>query len=73
MNDDCKSYISLREARKAEKISQQELSRRSGVAQGEISKYESYKKNPTVKMLTLLADAMDMDLEVIFKKRENYE
>ena len=73
MNDDCKSYTSLQEARKAEKISQQELSRRSGVAQGEISKYESYKKNPTIKMLTLLANAMDMDLEVIFKKRENYE
>lgn len=71
MNDECTSYTSLVEARKAAKISQQELSRRTGVTQGDISKYECHKGNPTIKMLTLFADAMDMDLEVIFKKREN--
>lgn len=54
------------EARESSNITQQELSKRTGIAQAEISKIERGTRNPSIKLLQRLADGMDMVLNVTF-------
>ena len=53
-------------ARKMKGITQKELSERTGIAQGDISKLENGKGNPSIKTLQRLAAAMDMSLKIEF-------
>ena len=54
------------DARNAEGLTQKELSTRSGIAQGDISKLENGSANPSVRTLQRLANAMGKKLKIEF-------
>ena len=54
------------DARKLKGITQKELSERTGIAQGDISKLENGNGNPALKTLQRLARAMGMYLKIEF-------
>ena len=54
------------DARKLKGITQKELSERTGIAQGDISKIEHGNGNPSLKTLQRLARAMGMYLKIEF-------
>ena len=54
-------------ARKKKKVSQFELSQRTGIHQAEISKLERGISNPSVKTLERIAEALDCKLEIVIK------
>lgn len=54
------------DARKNAGLTQKELSKRTGIAQGDISKLENGNANPSIRTLQRLADAMGMTLKVEF-------
>jgi transcriptional regulator with XRE-family HTH domain len=58
------------DARKQAGLTQKDLSIRSGIAQGDISKLENGTRNPSIKLLQRLADGMDMVLNVTFTPKE---
>lgn len=53
-------------ARLERNLTQQELSRLTGVAQSDISRLESCEGNPSLKTLVRIAEGMDMRLQVSF-------
>ena len=60
------------DARKANNLTQKELSARTGIAQSDISRLETGNSNPTLGMLKRLADGMDMTVKIEFvPKRAN--
>ena len=54
------------DARREQGLTQKELSERSGIAQGDISKLENGSANPSVKTLMRLASAMGKTLKIEF-------
>lgn len=54
------------DARKLKGITQKELSERTGIAQGDISKLENGNGNPSIKTLQRLAKAMGMSVKIEF-------
>lgn len=54
------------DARKKAGLTQKELSSRTGIAQGDISKLEHGNGNPSIKTLQKLAEAMNMTLKLEF-------
>ena len=54
------------DARKNAGLTQKELSERTGIAQGNISKLENGNANPSIRTLQRLAAAMGMTLKVEF-------
>lgn len=58
-------YVLISARRKAG-LTQKELSRRTGIAQGDISKLEHGNSNPSVKTLQRLAEGMGMILRIDF-------
>ena len=56
----------LIEARKSVHITQQELAKRTGISQADISKIENGTRNPTLNMLKRLADGLEMQLRLDF-------
>ncbi len=54
------------DARRASGFTQKELSERTGIAQGDISKLEKGNANPSIRTLQRLASAMGMTLKVEF-------
>lgn len=57
---------SLPEARKAAKITQKELSERTGISQADISRIETGEANPSMQTMKRLAEGLGMQLRVIF-------
>jgi len=53
-------------AREKRNLTQKQLADISGIRQSEISKLESGIRNPSIKILKKLADAMDMNLLIDF-------
>ena len=53
-------------ARKSVNITQQELARKTGISQADISKIENGTRNPTLNMLKRLADGLEMQLRLDF-------
>ena len=53
-------------ARRKSGLTQKELSKRTGIAQGDISKLENGKANPSLFTLQRLAKGMDMLLKIEF-------
>ena len=53
-------------ARNEKGLTQKELSQRSGIAQGDISKLENGNANPSLRTLQRLAEAMDKKLKIEF-------
>ncbi|MDE7122415.1 MAG: helix-turn-helix domain-containing protein [Oscillospiraceae bacterium] len=56
----------MMDARKKAGLTQKELSNRTGIAQGDISKLENGNGNPSIKTLQKLAEAMNMTLKLEF-------
>ena len=56
----------LIDARKSVNITQQELARKTGISQADISKIENGTRNPTLNMLKRLADGLEMQLRLDF-------
>ena len=54
------------DASKANGLTQKELSKRSGIAQGDISKLENGNANPSIRTLQRLAAAMGKTLRIDF-------
>lgn len=54
------------DARKSSGITQKELSQKSGIAQGDISKLENGNANPSLRTLQRLAAAMGKTLKIEF-------
>ena len=54
------------DARAEKGLTQKELSERSGIAQGDISKMENGNANPSVRTLQRLANAMGKTLKIEF-------
>ncbi len=54
------------DARKATGLTQKELSVKTGIAQGDISKLENGNANPSLKTLRRLAEAMGKTLKIEF-------
>ncbi len=54
------------DARKETGITQKELSERTGIAQGDISKLENGNANPSLRTLQRLAEGMGMQLKIEF-------
>lgn len=54
------------DARKAQNLTQKELSARTGIAQADISKLENGNANPTIKMLQRLADGLGLSVKIEF-------
>ena len=59
----------LQEKRVERHLSQQELSRRTKIAQGDISKIERGKANPSMKTLDRLAKGLGCELVIEFRER----
>ena len=57
------------DARKASGLTQKELSERTGIAQGDISRIENGNANPSMRTLQRLAAGMDMILKIEFLPR----
>ena len=57
------------ECRKARKMTQDELSKRSGVSRPNISRFESGNYNPSLEMMVRLAAALDMSVNVKLEKK----
>ena len=57
------------EARTTSGLTQKELSERTGIAQGDISKLENGNANPSVRTLQRLAAGMGMKLKIEFSKQ----
>ncbi|OLU36159.1 helix-turn-helix domain-containing protein [Ileibacterium valens] len=60
----------IREQRNRLAITQNELSRRTGIDQGDISKLEHGTRNPSLKLLKRLAEGLELDLIVRFVPKE---
>jgi predicted transcriptional regulator len=54
------------DARQISGLTQKELSDRTGIAQGDISKLENGNANPSIRTLQRLADGMGMKIKVEF-------
>lgn len=66
LNTEFSIIRALLDARLESGITQQELAKRSGIAQGDISKIERGNGNPSIKTLKKLADAMGKDVQIRF-------
>ena len=55
------------DARKRSGMTQKQLSERTGIAQGDISKLENGSANPSLRTLQRLASGMDMKLRIEFE------
>ncbi|MBO5057711.1 MAG: helix-turn-helix transcriptional regulator [Lachnospiraceae bacterium] len=60
-------YISLRKERK---LSQEDIAGTTGIARSNIARIESGKNVPTIEVLTKLAFALNMDLEIKFVEKQ---
>ena len=58
----------LIEARRASGLTQKELSDRTGIAQGDISKLEKGVGNPSLRTLVRLAQGMGLQLKIEFRE-----
>ena len=58
--------LAMADARSKCDITQKQLSKLSGIDQSEISKIENGERNPSVKLLGRLANAMGMELKIQF-------
>ena len=57
------------DARIAKNMTQKDLSNKTGINQSEISKLENGTRNPSIKLLQILAEGMDMVLDLTFKEK----
>ncbi len=71
MESETRIYNSLAEVRKKKKMSQKELSARSGIIQADISRIENGIANPTMNVLKRLSEVLGVKLKIIFEEDTN--
>ena len=71
MESETRIYYSLAEVRKKKKMSQKELSARSGIIQADISRIENGIANPTMNVLKRLSEVLGVKLKIIFEEDVN--
>ena len=54
------------DARKLQNLTQEELAKKTGIDQADISKLENGARNPTINLLKRLAEGLGMDLKIEF-------
>lgn len=54
------------DARKLQNLTQEELAKKTGINQADISKLENGTRNPTINLLKRLAEGLGMDLKIEF-------
>lgn len=54
------------DARKLQNLTQEELAKKTGIDQADISKLENGTRNPTINLLKRLAEGLGMDLKIEF-------
>lgn len=54
------------DARKIQNLTQEELAKKTGIDQADISKLENGTRNPTINLLKRLAEGLGMDLKIEF-------
>lgn len=59
--------------RKDKKMTQENLSRLSGISRPNITRFESGHYNPSLEMLVRIAAAMDMEVEINLVKRKSVQ
>ena len=64
--DNINQYITLR---KKKRMTQEDIANTTGIARANIARVESGRNVPTIEILTKLAIALDMDLEIKFVER----
>lgn len=57
----------IRETRKAKGLTQKELGLKMGVTESTVNKYEAGKQNLSLETVQKIANALSVDLEIIFK------
>lgn len=62
----------LQEARSSKGMTQKQLSAKTGINQGDISKIENGTANPSVMTLMRLAEGMDLELDIQFSWYKSY-
>ena len=60
---------SIKSYRKSNHITQQELAERAGLAQPNVTRFESCKYNPTLDFIVRIANALDLDVEITLKEK----
>lgn len=68
MESETRIYNSLAEVRKKKKMSQKELSARSGIIQADISRIENGLANPTMNVLKRLSEVLGVKLKITFEE-----
>lgn len=58
--------IAIAEERKKQHITQEELARRTGISQADISKLERGTRNPSLNLLRRIAEGMNTTLKIEF-------
>lgn len=61
--------IPFTELRKEKNLSQAEMAKRMGTTQNQISKIEQGGNLPTLETLDKIGEALDMDIEIVFRTR----
>ena len=57
-------------ARTSQNLTQSELAKRTGINQADISKLENGTRNPSINLLTRLAEGMGMNLKIEFVPKQ---
>lgn len=57
------------DARKLQNLTQEELAKKTGIDQADISKLENGTRNPTINLLKRLAEGLGMDLKIEFVRK----
>lgn len=57
------------DARKLQNLTQEELAKKTGIDQADISKLENGTRNPTINLLKRLAEGLGMDLKIEFVQK----
>lgn len=60
--------ISMIHARKSKNMTQKQLSKMTGISQGKLSKIENGEANPTLKVMSKIANALDMNISLVPKQ-----
>ena len=60
-------------ARTSQNLTQNELAKRTGINQADISKLENGTRNPSINLLKRLAEGMGMNLKIEFVPKKRYK
>jgi transcriptional regulator with XRE-family HTH domain len=60
--------LNVKRLRRAKRLSQEELAHRAEIHQTYLSEVEGAKRNPSIDVLTRIANALEVDIEEFFRR-----